>query len=153
MKSFDSNLPRLLAASAFALTCFCVGYLTPHPIAALGQAPHPTASFIDDVPGGGHLSHGIATVTDAAVTQSAMMTASKSGWACAKQNKCEVIFEFRSTPQGSSAPKAFKCPSSKNCFAFAGGGFTYSKENPYTGAPGQTYNNVQIAGMFQLQAK
>ena len=153
MKSFDSNLPRLLAASAFALICFCVGYLTPHPFVALGQAPHPTASFIDDVPGGGHLSHGIATVTHAAVTQPAMLTAGKSGWACAKQKKCEVIFEFRTTVQGAKPPMAFACPSSSNCFAFAGGGFTYSKEDPYTGQPGQTFNNVQISGMFQLQPK
>jgi len=79
MKSSDTRLPRLLTASAFALLCFCVGYLAPHQRAALAQTPHPMSSvWDDDVPGGGHANGG-ALVTNAMGTQTHCLRPVKAG--------------------------------------------------------------------------
>ena len=150
MKLSDTKLPRLLTASAFALLCFCLGYLAPHQRAALAQTPYPTSSIgYDDVPGGGH-GNGGAIVTNAMATQSALLTASKSGWACAKSSHCAVSLDFRTARKTGAAPKPFTCPILTNCFSFTGNGFTYVKENP-SGQPIETVSGVQIAGMFQLR--
>jgi hypothetical protein len=152
MKAISWNLPRLLTALAFALLCFCVGYLTPHRHAALAQSPEPRAS-VDDVPGGGH-GHGVAFVTGTVATKSAMLIAQQGGWACAKSNQnhhCNVSFRFRVTPQGSAAPKPYVCPREPTCFSFMSSDFQYQREDPSTGDVTETHDHVQITGMFQLE--
>ena len=149
MKSTGWNSARLLSASAFALLCFGVGYLSPHHSIAFAQTPRPSSSM-DDVPGGGG-GHGGGFVTNATTTQLGMLTAKKSGWTCAKGNHCLVSFTFRVSPHGSATPKPFTCPQgSVSCLTFTGTNYDYHTEDPYTGNPVETVHNVQIAGMFQL---
>ena len=151
MKSSDSRLPRLMIASAFALLCFCVGYLTPHRPAALAQTSYPSPSGrVDDVPGGGD-AFGNAIVTDATVTTSTMPTPGKSGWACEKSDRCAVRIAFRTTLKGDTPPKPFNCQLSASCFTFTGSGFNYYKEDPHTGYSTEAVTNIQIAGTLQLQ--
>jgi hypothetical protein len=151
MKSSRPNLTQLLTVSTIALLCFCAGYLMPHSSAALAQSPHPTPSFIDDVPGGGH-GGGTALVTFATADRSRLLTASKSGWLCSKSDHCMVTFAFRTSRQGDPKPRPFTC-SMVNCFAFeyTEPGYTYSTVDPYSGNDRETVKNVQITGMFQLQ--
>jgi hypothetical protein len=157
MKVSEWKLLRVLVLSAFALLCFGVGYLAPHRSEALAQSPGPQPT-VDDVPGGGG-GHGHAMVKAATATQSALTNAHTSGWPCAKDKQCKVTFRIRMTPSGSASPLPFDCKDKngndlENCFAFIAtqkAGFEFHHEYPRNDQTTEEIQNVNIAGMFQLQ--
>jgi hypothetical protein len=147
MKSSNSNAGRLLLGSLFALACFGVGYLAPHPRVAIAQTPNPTPS-LDNVPGGIG-GHGHALITNAAAMQ---VSGTRAGWPCATHQKCTMDFQFRMTAANSSTPTPFSCKGQhKNCLSFTGQDFMIQDQDRTGTHPSAgTYEDVNIAGRIQL---